>query len=145
MAGTLTRWGPFAEFGGLRSDIDRVLNDWLDGGGRARVPEIDVVRDDGNLVVRADMPGIRPEEVKIEIEEGVLTIAGEHEESSDVDEKDFVRHERRRASFHRSLTLPVGVKADDVTATTRDGVVQVIVPLPAHAHQERVTITPTLI
>jgi HSP20 family molecular chaperone IbpA len=93
MAGTLTRWDPFAELGELRTRFDRIVDDWLDGRERAWTPAIDVVREDGHLVVRADLPGIKPEEVKIEVEDDILTVSGEHEERKDQEEKNFVRRE----------------------------------------------------
>ena len=83
MPGTLTRWDPFAELGELRSRFDRMFDEWLDGRERAWTPAIDVVRDNGHLVVRADLPGIKPEEVKIEVDDDILTISGEHEERTE--------------------------------------------------------------
>jgi HSP20 family protein len=143
MPGTLTRWDPFAELGELRSRFDRMFDELLDGRERAWTPAIDVVRDDGHLVVRGDLPGIKPEEVKIEVEDDILTISGEHEERTDENDKDYVRRERRYGSFSRSLALPTGVDVKKITATTRDGVIEVTVPLPKEASKEPVRITPT--
>jgi HSP20 family protein len=143
MAGSVTRWDPFSDLSDLRGGIDRVMNDWFDGRGRARMPEVDVVRDDGHLVVRADLPGIKPEEVNIEIENGMLTVSGHHEESSEERRRHYLRRERRTGTFTRSLPLPEGVKPGDVTATTKDGVLEVILPLPPEAVKEKITITPT--
>jgi HSP20 family protein len=143
MPGTLTRWDPFAELGEMRSRFDRIFDEWLDGRERAWTPAIDVVRDDGHLVVRADMPGIKPEQVKIEVENDILTISGEHEERTEEKDKDYVRRERRYGSFSRSMALPGGVDAKKITASTRDGVVEVKVPLPKEASKESVRITPT--
>ena len=144
MPGTLTRWDPFAELGELRSRFDRIFDEWLDGRERAWTPAIDVVRDDGHLVVRADLPGIKPEEVKIEVEDDILTISGEHEERTEHKGEDYVRRERRYGSFSRSMALPGGVDAKKIKASTRDGVVEVTVPLPKEARQEPVGITPTV-
>src|SRR5271166_5236658 len=107
MAGVLTRWEPFAELGELRSRFDRMFDELTDGGGvRGWTPAIDVERDNGNLVVRADVPGIKPEEVKIEVEDDILTVSGHHEERSEQRDKRFLRRERRYGSFSRSLALP---------------------------------------
>ena len=84
MAGTLTRWDPFAELSELRTRFDRMF-DQFDGRERKWTPAVDVVRDDGNLVVHAELPGIKPEEVKIEVEDDILTVSGEHEEHKDAD------------------------------------------------------------
>jgi HSP20 family protein len=143
MAGVLTRWDPFAELGELRSGIDRMFGGWLEGRDRGRTPEIDVVRESGNLIVRADMPGIKPEDVKIEVEDDILTVSGEHEESKEEKDKHYVRRERRYGSFRRSMALPAGVDAASIKAETHDGVVEVTIPLPKEAKKQTITITPT--
>ena len=143
MPGTLTRWDPFTELGELRTRFDRLFDEWLDGRERAWTPAIDVVREDGHLVVRADLPGIKPEEVKIEVEDDILTVSGEHEESEEEKDKHYVRRERRYGSFSRSMTLPKGIAAKDIKAKTHNGVVEVTIPLPEQHKKETVTIKPT--
>ena len=143
MPGTLTRWEPFAELAELRSRFDRMFDDWLDGHERAWTPAIDVVREDDHLVLRADLPGIKPEEVKIEVEDDILRVSGEHRESKEKKDEHYVRRERRYGSFSRSLALPVGVDAKKIKAKTHDGVIEVTIPLPKEAKKEPVRITPT--
>ena len=143
MTETLTRWYPFAELGEVRSHLDRMFDEFTDGRERAWTPAIDVVRQNGTMVVRADVPGIKPEEVKIEVEDDILTVSGEHEEHKEQKEKNYARRERRYGSFSRSLALPPGVEAKRIKATTHDGVVEVTIPLPKEAKKETVTITPT--
>ena len=144
MPGTLTRWDPFAELSELRTRFGRLFNEWQSGSERAWTPAIDVVREDGHLVVRADLPGVKPEEVKIEVEDDILTISGEHEGRTEENDKDFVRRERRYGSFSRSMVLPTGVDAKKIKASTRDGVVEVQVPIPKEDTKEPVRITPTV-
>ena len=143
MAGTLTRWEPFAELGELRSRFDRIFSELLDGHERAWTPAIDVVREDGHLVLRADLPGINPEEVKIDVEDDILTVSGEHREGKEQKDKNYVRRERRYGSFSRSMALPPGVDAKKIKAKTHDGVVEVTIPLPEEAKKAPVRITPT--
>lgn len=143
MAGTLMRWEPFAELGEMRTRLDRMFDEWLDGHERAWTPAIDVVREDDHLVLRADLPGIKPEEVKIEVEDDFLTVSGEHRESNEEKDKQYVRRERRYGSFTRSMRLPAGVDAKKIKASTREGVVEVTIPLPSEAKKEPVRITPT--
>jgi HSP20 family protein len=142
MAGALTRWEPFGELGDLRGRLDRMF-DQLARPDRGWTPAIDVVRENGNLLLRANVPGIEPDEVKIEVEDGVLTVSGEHEENSEEKDADYVRRERSYGSFSRSLVLPSGVDAGAIKATTKDGVVEVTIPLPPAASKDKVTITPT--
>lgn len=149
MPGPLTRWEPFAELGELRGRLDRLFDELWDGGlapssgERAYAPAIDVTQENGNLVLRADIPGIKPDEVKIEVEDGVLTVSGEHKEEQEQKGKHYLRRERRYGSFCRSIALPEGVQAKDIKAATHDGVVEVTVGLPQEAKKEKITITPT--
>ena len=111
---------------------------------REWTPAVDVVRDADKLVVRADVPGIKPEEIKIEIREGFLTLSGEHEEATEEKDEQYVRRERRYGAFSRSIPLPDGVEAKKIKARTHDGVLEVTVPLPKEAAKEPITITPTV-
>jgi HSP20 family protein len=143
MPGTLTRWDPFTELGELRTRFDRMFDEWFDGRERGWTPAIDVTRENGNLVVRADIPGIKPEEVKIEVDQDILTISGEHEERKEEKDKHYVRRERRYGSFSRSMALPAGVDVQKIKAETKNGVVEVMIPLPKESKKETITITPT--
>lgn len=143
MPGMLTRWDPFGELSELRTRFDRMFDDLADGRERTWTPAIDVERDNGNLVVRADVPGIKPEEVRIEVADDILTVSGEHEERTEEKDKHYVRRERRYGSFSRSMAIPAGVDAKQIKAKTHDGVVEVTIPLPRETAKETVTITPT--
>jgi HSP20 family protein len=142
MARTITRWEPFAELADMRTRFDRLLGDLADGE-RHWMPAVDVIRDDGHLVVRAEVPGYAPDEIEIKAEEGTLTISGAHEETEEDEGKTYVRRERRYGAFTRTVTLPEGVDAKKIKATTHDGLLEVTVPLPKEAVGEPVTIKPT--
>lgn len=143
MPGTLTRWDPFTEFADLRTRFDRMLGELAVGREREWMPAIDVLRDEHKLVMRANLPGIKPEEVKIEVKDDMLTISGEHEELIEETEKDYVRRERHFGSFSRTMALPPGCDAEHIEAHTHDGVLEVTIPLPMTAGKEPVQITPT--
>ncbi len=143
MARALTRWEPFAEFADLHTRLNRMFDEVAGAGEREWMPAIDVVEDNGNLVMHADLPGIKPGEVKIQIEDDVLTLSGKHEEHTEAKDASFVRRERRYGAFSRSIALPAGVDAKKVKARTTDGVLEVTIPLPKEAKNERVEITPT--
>ena len=140
MRSLLVPWRSFPEFDDLRAELDRMFE--VEGEPRVWRMAVDVVEGEGKLVVRADVPGIKPEEVKIAVENGTLTISAEHEESTEESGERFTRRERRRGSFRRSMPLPEGVKVEDVVATTKDGVLEVTIPVPAHEPVKRVEITP---
>ena len=143
MPGALARWDPFAELGELRTRFDRMFDELTDGQRHTWTPAIDIERHNGNLVVRADIPGIRPEEVRIEVQDDMLKVSGTREETKEETDMRYLRRERRYGSFSRSLALPAGVDAKKIKAETRDGVVEVTIPLPKESSKDPVTITPT--
>jgi HSP20 family protein len=91
---------------------------------------VDVIRDDGTIIVRADLPGIKPDEVKVTVDDDVLTVSGEHSSESEEEKGDYMRRERRYGSFSRSMSLPAEVRAEDIESTTEDGVLEVRIPMP---------------
>ncbi len=103
-------------------------------------PSVDVIRKDGSVVLRADLPGIKPEDVKVTVEDDVLTVSGEHSEESETEEDEYMRRERRFGSFSRSMSLPPGVKAEDIDSTTKDGVLEVTIPFPKSEEKKAVEI-----
>jgi HSP20 family protein len=143
MASALTRWRPFTEFADLHTRLDRLFEDVVANGERRDwTAAVDVIKRNGNLVIRADMPGLEPEDIKIQVEDDILTVSGEHEESTESKDEDFVRRERRYGSFSRSIALPTGADPDKIEAGCKDGVVEVTVPLPEQAKKKAVEIKP---
>jgi HSP20 family protein len=141
MSNLITRWDPFSELAELRGRVDRMLGE--DGHHHPWAPAIDVVRDDDALVLRADLPGLSPDEVKIEVADDVLTVSGAHEDTEEHKGERFVRRERRYGAFSRSMALPAGTDAGAIKARTHDGVLEITVPLPEKTGKEPVAITPT--
>ena len=140
MAGAMTRWDPFSDLAELRSRFDSLFGD---GQEREWIPAIDLIRHNGDIVIRADVPGIKPDEIKIDVEDGVLTLSGKHEESKETKEEHYVRRERRYGSFSRSMTLPEGADVKKIKAKTKDGVLELTIPMPKEKGKEKVSITPT--
>lgn len=140
MATELTEWRPFSDFAELRHRLDQAFRDLSDGAQHGWTPSVDLVRRDDSLVLRADIPGIKPDEVKIEIEDDVLTVSGRHSEESEEKKEQYVRRERRYGSFSRSMVLPRGVKAEDIEATTENGVLEVTIPMPQAEQKQKVEI-----
>lgn len=134
----MTVWRPFSDFGELRHRFDQMFRET----GQPWTPSIDVVHKEGSVVLRVDLPGIKPEEVDITVEDDVLTVSGQHEETSEEKEGDYMRRERRVGSFSRSMSLPAGVKAEDIDATTEDGVLEVTIPPPEAEKKKPVEIKP---
>src|SRR5581483_3230831 len=141
MATTLTRWDPFADLADLRERLDRAFGEIADGD-RAWAPRIDLVREKDRMVLRADLPGIKPEEVEITVEDGILHVSGKHEESKEEKAKHYLRRERRYGSFSRSLALPDGVDPERIEAGFSDGVLEVTIPVPSEKGARKVQIKP---
>jgi HSP20 family protein len=142
MATQVTVWRPFADFGELRHRVEHMFHEMGVGEGHW-TPSVDVIRRNGDVVLRADLPGIKPDEVKVTVEDDVLTVSGEHVEESEEEKEDYMRRERRVGSFSRSMSLPAGVNVDDIKSTTEDGVLEVTIPLPKDEEKKPVEIPTT--
>jgi HSP20 family protein len=94
-------------------------------------PEIDVFEKDNRLVTKIDLPGMKKEDVKVEVADGQLAISGERKTEAEEKKENVYRCEREYGSFYRAVPLPEGVKLEDVKATFSDGVLEVGIPLPA--------------
>jgi HSP20 family protein len=99
----------------------------------AWLPEIDVFEKDNRLVTKIDLPGLKKEDVKVEVTDNYLAISGQRKSEAEEKKEQFYRCEREYGSFYRAVPLPEGVKLEDVKATFADGVLEVSVPLPARA------------
>jgi len=140
--GALETFDPFALF-------DRRFEDWVsafpfrrggDGetGGLIRVDE---TRDDTEVVIKAELPGIDPaKDVEITVSDGMLHIRAERRQEEETETRGYVRHELRYGTFVRTLELPEGVTADDISATYADGILEIHVPMPPEAASEVRTI-----
>lgn len=140
MATEIAEWRPLAE---LRHRVDQMFHDVAENGIGGSSLSMDVIRRDDSIVIRADIPGIEPDDVAIEVEDDVLTVSGEHAEEHDEEGDHYVRRERHFGSFSRSMTLPPGVDADAITATTTNGVLEVTVPVPKVQAAKKVEIKAT--
>jgi HSP20 family protein len=94
-------------------------------------PEIDVFEKDNRLITKIDLPGMKKDDVKVEVTDGHLAISGERKSETEEKKDNAYRCEREYGSFYRAVPLPEGVKVEDVKATFSDGVLEVSVPLPA--------------
>lgn len=93
-------------------------------------PEVEIFERNGNLVVRADLPGLSREDVRVEIVEEALTISGERREETEEKGEGFYRTERAYGNFFRRIPLPEGAKTEEATATFKDGVLEVVMAAP---------------
>jgi HSP20 family protein len=140
---TPSRRDPFGVLRQMTSELDRMFDEplWSPFGWPSRVfaappttgwsPGIDVFEKDNRLVTKIDLPGMKKEDVKVEVTDGHLAISGERKSEAEEKKDNFYRCEREYGSFYRAVPLPEGVTLEDVKATFADGVLEVSVPLPA--------------
>jgi HSP20 family protein len=126
--GDLTRM--FDELGGPR-DTGRAGPDQNRADLSAWAPRIDVVQRSNELVVRADLPGIDPDDVAVEIGEDAITISGERRQEQVEERNGVYRVERAFGAFFREIPLPEGAIADQAKASFKDGVLEITVPAPS--------------
>jgi len=122
----LNKWTP--------SDVLEPIRRFLDGDLTISTIRVEQFLDGNTLVVRAEVPGIDPEkDVDVSVAEGMLHIKAEREEKSEQKSKTGYRSEFRYGSFTRTIALPPGAREEDVTASYRDGVLEVRAPAPEQA------------
>lgn len=132
-------------FSSLQREMDDLLgkfqSDW-NGNGllAANLPSLDLSETDDALQVRMDVPGVKAEEINIEVSGNTLRVSGEHKEEKEEKGKTFHRLERRSGSFSRTVTLPVPVKEGQVTAETADGVLTIKLPKVEAAKTQKVAV-----
>lgn len=112
-----------------------------EGEQRAQVagwsPAIDVIQKDEDLVLRAEIPGAKPEDIDISVQNGILTISGKIEEEKEEERGGYLVRERRSGSFRRSLQLPQEVDEDKIKANFENGVLEVRIPGAAAAQEPK--------
>jgi HSP20 family protein len=140
----LVRWDPYQELVALSNRLNRTVNDSYaprteDAFG-VWAPPVDIFESKDHLVLRAEVPGVQKEDMDVRIENGVLTLHGERKQDPDVREENAHRTERVYGAFTRSFSLPTTVDASKVSATYKDGVLEVTVPKAETAKPKTVEI-----
>lgn len=143
----LVRWEPVRELNTLQNEVNRIFNTFFDApattadaGQRRWIPAMDLVEAEDRFLLRADLPGVPEEDVKIELDDRVLTVSGERKSAVETQKAGYHRVERAHGAFARSLTLPEGVDADGVTARFDRGVLEVSIPKPEERKPRRIAI-----
>ena len=145
----IVRWEPFRDLVTMQDRLNRVFEDafrgpvrgaeedWL-GGSWA--PAVDIYEHDGNLVLKAELPGIDPKDVDVRVENNVLTLRGERKFDEEVKRESCHRVERAYGTFSRSFTLPNVVDTQNIKAEFRDGVLRVTMPKREEAKPKQIQV-----
>jgi HSP20 family protein len=121
---------PFTPFfSRMRSGIEEEL-----------MPEVDIFERDGNVVLKAELPGMKKEDIEVTLTDGSITISGEKKKEDEIKRKDYYKLERSYGSFCRTFSLPTEVKGDKVKSTFKDGVLEVTMPKSDEAKSKEVKV-----
>jgi len=146
----IVRWEPFRDLSTLQERMNRLLDDslrhrgdedWALGGSWA--PAVDIYEQEGNIVLKAELPGLDAKDVDIRVENNVLTLRGERKFDNDVKRDHYHRVERAYGSFTRSFTLPAIVETDKIKAEYKDGILRVVLPKKEEARPKQIPISVT--
>jgi len=135
----IVRWEPFRDLVSIQDRMNTIFDDAFRGVARTSgreeewslgnwAPAVDIFEQDGNIVLKAELPGVDPKDVDVRVENNVLTVRGERKLDNEVQKENYHRVERAYGSFSRSFTLPTVVDTEKIKADYRDGVLRVTVP-----------------
>lgn len=147
----LVRWEPLREMASLQNEMNRLFGTFFDtpttavsdrGAANPRrwMPAMDLVETDEHFVLRADLPGLGEDDVRIELEDRTLTLSGERQAEHESNGEGYYRLERASGPFARSLTLPEGVDPEGIVAGFAHGVLEVRIPKPEQRKPHRIEI-----
>jgi HSP20 family protein len=147
---TMMRWDPFKEMMSLRQAMDRLFEDsfvrrphWWPALAEGALPlSLEMYQTANDVVVKAAVPGVKPEEVDISITGDTLTIKGERKEEKEVKEADYFLKEHVYGSYSRTVAIPVPVQADKAEATFENGILTLTLPKKEEAKPKQVKIKP---
>lgn len=131
----IERWQPFSELMSLRQAMDRLFEDsfvrpsrGLAALGEVAAPALNVYQTPTEVVLKAALSGLKPEDVSTDITGETLTIKGESKAEQEIKKEDYLYQERRYGAFSRSVVLPSGLKTDKAEATMEDGILTLTIP-----------------
>jgi HSP20 family protein len=140
---------PFGMFGSLQREIDRLFDDFAPGfvvpPGRSFADvkcRMDLAETKDGLELSVELPGLEEKDVEVSVADGVLTVSGEKKFETEHKDKTYRFVERGYGSFSRDVTLPDGVKADDIKATMSKGVLRIAIPTPAKSQARKIEVKP---
>ena len=143
----MVRWEPVRDLLTLQERMNRMFDptfrgtseeDWALGGSWA--PAVDIYEKDGNIVLKAELPGVDPKDVDVRVENNLLTLRGERKFENEVKRDSYHRVERSYGSFSRSFTLPSVVDTANIRAEYRDGVLHMTLPKREEAKPRQIQI-----
>ncbi len=125
-------WNPFREIARLENELNKVFGEILPQREVAKVeawaPRVDVYEKDNNIIIEAEIPGAKKEDIEVKIKDNNLIIKGEVKKEEEKKEENFYRSERFYGHFERVIPLPAEVKVEEAQAEIQDGVLKIVLP-----------------
>ncbi|MFN3975916.1 MAG: Hsp20/alpha crystallin family protein [Aquificaceae bacterium] len=139
----LMLWNPFAEIERIRREFDRLFEELMprEEGERLFAPAVDVYETDQELVVKAELPGVKKENVEVSIRDNALHIRGEKKEEKEEKTETYHRVERVYGKFERVIPLPVDVKVEAAKAEFKDGLLEIRIPKAEESKERKIEIS----
>jgi HSP20 family protein len=145
---SLVKWDPFGTVSSLQGRINRLFDDAFSSRAGADdtlsmgswSPAVDIYDRSDAIVIHAELPGVKKEDISIEVKQNVLTLKGERVATQEVREESYYRRERSFGCFQRSFTLPEMVNPDQIKAKFKDGVLEIEVPKPEEAKPKQINV-----
>ncbi len=142
---TMNRWEPSRGATTLQEQLNRVLGDMLERAGDESnltpwAPAVDIFETEHQLVVKADLPDVNPQDLDIRVENNILTIRGERKFENEVNVENYLRVERAYGSFSRSFSLANSVKSDAIKADYQNGVLTLSIPKREEAKPKQIKV-----
>jgi HSP20 family protein len=141
----ITRWNPMRELMNVHEQLNKVFEEDLrrnspdlEYGNWA--PAVDLREEDSQFVIQADMPGMKKEDIDVNVENNVLTVRGERRFEAEVKKENYHRIERAYGKFARSFTLPARVVTDGIAANYKDGILEVVIPKAEESKPKKIVV-----
>lgn len=142
----ITRYQPWSMFDQLRREMEQMSNLQQSGDVNSSVatsdwaPAVDIRETKEAFVIEADIPGVDPKDIEVNMEDGVLSIRGEKESEKKEEHEGYKRVERSRGSFYRRFSLPDTADAEKISAKSRHGVLEITIPKQEKANPRKIAV-----
>lgn len=145
---TLVKWDPFRDVAELQNRINRMFDESFgrsidpneEAGLRAWRPAVDIYEIENGIAIDVELPGVRKEDVAVEVNNDVLTLKGERAANPHIKEDNYYRRERLYGPFKRSFTLHQNIQPAQIKATFKDGILRVEIPRPVEERPRQITV-----
>ena len=144
----VTRFEPWSLINLLHQDLDQIAGRRYGGAGNDNngssvadwVPAVDIIEEKERFVLRADVPGVKPDDIDVNMENGVLSVSGERQNESTEEAQGMRRVERVSGKFYRRFNLPDTADAEEISANSANGILEVVIPKQPQVQARRITV-----